>query len=286
MLYLLRSLSMFNRKIATACLLVASLATSFGIQRALEARQASPSSASTSPLDDRVVDVDVEGSEEGRHALESAAARTREFQRNALEGQAQIAAPLLLAVTPVTRAQPERHDKATVVAVERNVVEMLAAQGLYNAEATREKQFDAFLTSPKKLAVLEDALKDETFARSSFGKFQAEARYFASQALQKAARAGDDEPLLRAVNAIGREAHAGLSEGRKQDLEELLLGWARSKSPEFFENPSSDLPATLGFDQTLPADVRSIYKDSVYMALYRKIGMDRAQQTVDRLFVT
>jgi hypothetical protein len=270
-----------NRVLIAACLAVPfAIASTFHRDTSLTDNATSISTAiAQSPVADTYKIPSVDKAEAGRRMLEQAAARTRETQRLELATQAEAPRP----PPPPTQTRA-RHDRLIVRAVEQSVVDMLAVQGLYNAETSRKRAMEEILASPHKLAVFEDAIKDEVYAKSTFGNLQAETRYFASQALQKAARDGDEEPLIRVVKAIGGAASNGLSAGQKQDLEELLLGWARSKEPAFFETATDALPAALGFNVALPEDVRALYKDSVYMALYRRVGMGRAQQAVDRLF--
>jgi hypothetical protein len=177
-----------------------------------------------------------------------------------------------------------RHDPKVIQEVHRAVAEMLSVQGLYNADTVRAREIGRLLGQRQMVAVLEDTLRDEHFARTTFGPRQAEARYFASMALQQAARQGEDAPLLRAVTGIASDPEGELAPGRKQDLEELLLGWARSKDESFFEQAPSSVVSALGYRPDMPDDLRGIYKDAIYMALYRRIGMDRAQTVVDRLF--
>ena len=40
----------------------------------------------------------------------------------------------------------------------------------------------------------------------------------------------------------------------------------------------------MGYRSDLPADVRELYRESYFLAMYPRTGMDRARRTVERLF--
>lgn len=214
----------------------------------------------------------------GRDVLEAAAARTQDAQRAALR---RTTAP-----SPESALAP-RHAPETLNAMVEALVDLIAAQGLYNAAKLREGIVVDVLRSPAKLAVFEDTLRDEAFARATFGSRQAEARYFASQTLQRAAREGNQEPLFRAASAIAAEATAGaLSRGRQQDLEELVLGWARGQDEATLERLPPSVLQQMGYCNELPDEVRELYRESLFLALYPRTGKKRARIAVKRLFDT
>ena len=129
----------------------------------------------------------------GLQVVEAAAARTRGLQREALRAVRTVAP-----MTALASEATHRHSTETLRAVDDAVIDMVATRGLFDSASSRQRILGEILRSPTKLAVFEDVLASEAFARTTFGERQADARYFASMTLQEAAKDGNDGPLLRA----------------------------------------------------------------------------------------
>lgn len=167
--------------------------------------------------------------------------------------------------------------------------EMLAAQGLFNQQATRKQLMAQLLKSPHGVGIAAQSVREPAFARQAFGDFQAEARYFSIQVLREAALQGNEQHLLQSAGAVAQSLAAvstgnnDLELGRSADLRELIHAYIDVKGTEAFASGDVRLMSVLGYASTLPANVKSIYDETLFMRLRHEYGRESASAIVGTL---
>lgn len=167
-------------------------------------------------------------------------------------------------------------------AMQTSYREMLAVQGLYNQNTARRQLVDQILKSPYGLEIASKSLVDPGFVRTTFGDLQAEARVFSIQVLKEAARQGNEQHLTQSADAISAalartsSASKELDTGRSADLRDLVRAYIDVKGTEAFASGDARLVKALGYDKALPADVKGIYDEAVFVRLKREYGRESA----------
>ncbi|WP_224368221.1 hypothetical protein [Hyalangium versicolor] len=162
--------------------------------------------------------------------------------------------------------------------------EMMAVQGLYNQNVTRERLIGEILDSAHGADIASKTLSDSAFAREAFGDFQAEARVLSIDVMKEAARRGQDRYLERSTSAIAQDlarsddGSGNLDKGRTADLRDLVRAYVDVKGLEAFTGSNPQAMQTLGYSATLPTGVKNVYDEVLFLRLKSQYGRERAAQ--------
>ncbi len=160
--------------------------------------------------------------------------------------------------------------------------EMLAYQGLYNQKVERARLMDELLASPDGTGIAEKTLTDFAFTKEAFGELQAEARYFSIEVLKKAARQGNDEPLMRTASRLAGqlsllgESSEDFKRGRGEDLYDLIAAYIEVVGVESLATADAKAFQRLGYSPGLPPQIKKTYDDALFFRLNVRFGRTRA----------
>ncbi|AKQ67125.1 hypothetical protein A176_004037 [Myxococcus hansupus] len=202
-----------------------------------------------------------------------------------LEARAAEIAKQRLVELPPPVAVPEfvgGFPREAVALLTESYREMLSVQGLYNQNAVRQRQVARILESRHGAEIASRAISDTAFAKEAFGDFQAESRFYSIDVLRTAAKKGDERWLLRSADALAREltltggGGAALDEGRSTDLRDLMHAYIDVKGVQSLANGESALLRSLGYSPGMPAPVKRIYDDVLFLRLKALHGREQA----------
>ncbi|WP_394840305.1 hypothetical protein LVJ94_25810 [Pendulispora rubella] len=155
-------------------------------------------------------------------------------------------------------AAPERSGKALAQAVGEAKVhlsKMYAVRGLVTQERVRREEARAILASREGREVIERTLTEPGYAKAAFGdEFSAEARFYATKVVSEAARGGEPEYGLRIAQKLAQslDTKEGASQGRTEDLVDVLRETFRATGPEYFQSNPQRVLSQIGIDPAHP----------------------------------
>lgn len=184
------------------------------------------------------------------------------------------------------RAGVGKFSAGMLQATEDRFRRMIAFRGLITQEKERRILAQQVLALPDSTELMRRILVDPVFARSAFGEFQAEARFYAITVLDEAARQGQVELVADVAADLGKQLAAVTGEldpGRADDLRGVMAVIGRSLGSRGVEDPHAPMLARLGFTPDLPRPVRQLYLEGILYGVWKVEPFEQAMAAVERL---
>jgi hypothetical protein len=172
---------------------------------------------------------------------------------------------------------------ATLTLAKEVFDEMWAVRGLVHTHEQRTSAARRLLESPRALELVYHTSIDPDFARKAFGEQQAEARYFSQVVLEEAAKGGQRELLEHAVKVVrrGLASADAFDPGRGEDFRGLLAAYAGTMAPAEL---TAEAVQGLGYERGLSKEVRQIYYETVFSAVWKREGIEVAEARFREIF--
>lgn len=183
-----------------------------------------------------------------------------------------------------TRAAVGKFSGETLQSAEDRFRRMIAFRGLITQDRERASLAQELLALPDGLELMRTILVDPAFARSAFGEFQAEARFYAITALDEAARQGKVELVADVAADLGKQLAAVTGEidrGRADDLRGVMVVVGRSLGSHGVE----DAPklARTGLTASTPQPVRQLYLEGLLYGIWKAEPFEQAMAAVEHV---
>jgi hypothetical protein len=183
-------------------------------------------------------------------------------------------------------AQVGAYPAETIKTAEQAFRGMISVRGLVIQDKERRALAEQILALPDGSALMREILLDPAFARSAFGDFQAEARFYAIATLKEVARQGNvdfvSETAAALTNQLGATSGAP-DRGRGEDLMAIVAIVGESVGAAGFKDASSPALAKLGCTPALPPAVRELCLRGVHQGVWAADGIEQAQAVVKRV---
>jgi cytochrome P450 len=163
---------------------------------------------------------------------------------------------------------------------------MIAFRGLITQDKERRSLAQDVLALPDGADLMRTILVDPAFARSAFGQFQAEARFYAITVLDEAARQGRGELVADVAAELGTQLAAvtgELDRGRADDLRGVMVVIGRSLGSRGMEDAHSPKLARLGLTASVPQQVRQLYLEGLLYGIWKVEPFEQAMAAVERI---
>lgn len=184
------------------------------------------------------------------------------------------------------RAQVGKYSAETIQSVERAFRGMISVRGLVIQDKERRALAQEILAMPDTSALMREILLDPAFARSAFGDFQAEARFYAISVLKEVARQGNlDFVSETAAGLTSQLASAGgePDRGRGEDLMSIVAIVGERVGSEGLKDADSPVLAKLGCTAELAQPVRALCLRGLFQGVWAADGIEEAQVALARL---
>jgi hypothetical protein len=186
---------------------------------------------------------------------------------------------------PVRRAAG-KFSAETIQQVEQKFRAMNAVQGLITQEKDRRVLAQQILAMPDGAALMREILLNPGFAKTVFGDFQAESRFYAITVLDEAARQGDLDMVVSTGAELANQLTAVSGEpdpGRAEDLMGVAAVIAETTGSQGLQDGGSAMLAKLGVTSATSKPVRVLYLRGLFQGVWRAEGIEKAQVVLDRL---
>jgi cytochrome P450 len=163
---------------------------------------------------------------------------------------------------------------------------MIAFRGLITQDKERRSLAQDVLALPDGAELMRTILVDPAFARSAFGQFQAEARFYAITVLDEVAREGRVELVADVAAELGTQLAAvtgELDRGRADDLRGVMVVIGRSLGSRGVEDAHSPKLARLGLTASVPQQVRQLYLEGLLYGIWKVEPFEQAMAAVERI---
>jgi cytochrome P450 len=193
----------------------------------------------------------------------------------------------LARMTPAaTRAGVGKFSGETLQSAEDRFRRMIAFRGLITQDKERSSLAQEILALPDGADLMRAILVDPAFARSAFGQFQAEARFYAITVLDEAARQGRVEIVADVAADLGKQLAAvtgELDRGRADDLRGVMVAIGRSLGSHGVEDAHSPALARAGLTASTPQPVRQLYLEGLLYGIWKVEPFEQAMAAVERI---
>lgn len=197
------------------------------------------------------------------------------------------AATRLASMPPVKpHGQVGTFSAEAIQAAEQAFRGMMTVRGLVIQDQERRALAQQILATPDGAALTRAILLDPAFARSAFGDFQAEARFYAISVLKEAAREGNvDFVADTAAGLVAQLAERGgePDRGRSEDLMGVAAIVGETVGSDGLKDASSPMLARLGCTPALATPVRVLCLRGLFQGVWAADGLEQAQAVVERL---
>lgn len=183
-------------------------------------------------------------------------------------------------------AQVGKYSAETIQSVERAFRGMISVRGLVIQDKERRALAQQLLALPDSRALMREILLDPAFARSIFGDFQAEARFYAISVLKEVARQGNvDFVSETAAGLTSQLAVAGgePDRGRAEDLMSVVAIVGEHVGSAGLKDANSPVLAKLGCTAELAQPVRVLCLRGLFQGVWSADGIEEAQAAIGRL---
>jgi hypothetical protein len=163
---------------------------------------------------------------------------------------------------------------------------MATVRGLVIQDQERRTLSQQILGTPDGSALMREILLDPAFARSAFGDFQAEARFYAISVLKEAAREGNVDFVAETGAGLAAQLADRGGEpdrGRSEDLMGVAAIVGETVGSEGLKDVSSPMLARLGCTPVLAKPVRVLCLRGLFQGVWAADGLEQAQAVVERL---
>jgi hypothetical protein len=196
----------------------------------------------------------------------------------------------LARMTPAaTRAGVGKFSGETLQSAEDKFRRMIAFRGLITQDKERSSLAQEILTLPDGIDLMRTILVDPAFARSAFGPFQAEARFYAITVLDEAARQGRVEIVTDVAADLGKQLASVTGEidrGRADDLRGVMVVIGRSLGSHGVEDAHSPQLVRTGLTASTPQPVRQLYLEGLLYGIWKVEPFEQAMAAVERIHKT
>jgi len=196
----------------------------------------------------------------------------------------------LARMAPVpARAGVGKFSAETIQSAEDKFRRMIAFRGLITQEKERRSLAQQVLALPDGAELMRAILLDPALARSAFGEFQAEARFYAITVLDEVARQGKVDFVADVAADLGKQLTSVTGEidrGRADDLRGVMAVMGRSLGSRGVEDVHSPMLARLGLTPGLPQPVRQLYLEGVFYGIWKAETFEVATAAVERMHKT
>lgn len=182
--------------------------------------------------------------------------------------------------------QVGKYSAETIQSVETAFRGMIAVRGLIIQERERSTLAQQILVMPGGVDLVREVLLDPAFARSAFGEFQAEARFYAIAVLKEVARLGNIDLVTEtAAGLTGQLAAAGgePDHGRAEDLMSIVAIVGERVGSQGLVDARSPVLTQLGCTPTLTAEVRVLCLRGLFQGVWAADGIEEAQAMIERV---
>jgi hypothetical protein len=182
--------------------------------------------------------------------------------------------------------QVGRFSAETIQSVEKAFRGMIAVRGLVIQDRERRALAQQVLALPDGSALMREILLDPAFARSAFGDFQAEARFYAITTLKEVARQGSLDFVSETASGLTAQlASAGgePNRGRAEDLMSLVAIVGESIGSAGLKDANSPALAKLGCTGELAQPVRELCLRGLFQGIWAADGIEQAQAAIERV---
>lgn len=163
---------------------------------------------------------------------------------------------------------------------------MIAVRGLVIQDKERRALAQQILAMPDAAAMMREILLDPAFARSAFGDFQAEARFYAASVLKEVARQGNLDFVSETAAGLTDQLAAAGGEpdrGRAEDYMSVVAIVGESVGSEGLKDANAPALAKLGCTPDLAKAVRVLCLRGLFQGVWAADGIEQAQAVVERL---
>jgi hypothetical protein len=207
---------------------------------------------------------------------------------NVAEQAARREAANRLARMPPTlpHGQVGKYSAETIQSVERAFRGMIAVRGLVIQDKERRALAQQVLALPDGSTLMREILLDPAFARSAFGDFQAEARFYAIPVLKEVARQGDTDFVSETASGLTSQLAAAGGEpdrGRSEDLMSIVAIVGERVGSEGLKDANAPVLAKLGCTAELAQPVRALCLRGLFQGVWAADGIEQAQAALARL---
>jgi hypothetical protein len=185
-----------------------------------------------------------------------------------------------------TRAGVGKFSGETLQSAEDKFRRMIAFRGLITQDRERRSLAQEILALPDGADLMRTILVDPAFARSAFGQFQAEARFYAITVLDEAARQGGVELVAGVAADLGKQLAAvtgELDRGRADDLRGLMVVIGRNLGSHGVEDAHSPNLARTGLTASTPQPVRQLYLEGLLYGIWKVEPFEQAMAAVEHI---
>lgn len=185
-----------------------------------------------------------------------------------------------------TRAGVGKFSGEALQSVEDRFRRMIAFRGLITQDNERSRLAQEILALPDGTDLMRTILVDPAFARSAFGQFQAEARFYAITVLEEAARQGRVELVADVAADLGKQLAAvtgELDRGRADDLRGVMVAVGRSLGSRGVEDAHAPALARTGLTAGTPQPVRQLYLEGLLYGIWKVEPFEQAMAAVERI---
>lgn len=182
--------------------------------------------------------------------------------------------------------QVGRYSADTIQSVERAFRGMIAVRGLVVQDKERRALAQQVLALPDGSALMREILLDPAFARSAFGDFQAEARFYAISVLKEVARQGNVDYVSDTAAGLTIQLAAAGGEpdrGRAEDLMSIVAIVGESVGSQGLKDANAPVLARLGCGAALAQPVRALCLRGLFQGVWAADGIEQAQAALARL---
>jgi hypothetical protein len=182
--------------------------------------------------------------------------------------------------------QVGRFSAEMIQSVEKEFRGMISVRGLVIQDKERRALAQHVLALPEGAALMREILLDPAFARSAFGDFQAEARFYAISVLKEVARQGDLGFVTETAEGLTSQLAAAGGEpdrGRAEDLMSIVAIVGESVGSEGLKDANSPTLAKLGCTAELAQPVRILCLRGLFQGVWAADGIEQAQAAIARL---
>jgi hypothetical protein len=183
-------------------------------------------------------------------------------------------------------AQVGKYSAEMIQSVNEAFRGMIAVRGLVIQDKERRALAHQILAMPDAAAMMREILLDPAFARSAFGDFQAESRFYAAAVLKEVARQGNLDFVSETAAGLAGQLAADGGEpdrGRAEDLMSVVAIVGESVGSEGLKDANSPALAKLGCTPDLARSVRVLCLRGLFQGVWAADGIEQAQAMVERL---
>jgi ribosomal protein S24E len=149
-------------------------------------------------------------------------------------------------------------------------------------EEIRAKVMDDLLADERTLPLVKRILLDKEFTHQSYGENQAVARVYAIKLLEHDAKTNGSSQLLEVAQELASVlAQSGdTTQGRAQDLDDLVYAYAQREEPETLHARLGELASRFMVNEHTSTPIRN----GLFFALKPYIGEEQARKDVNLAF--